>query len=429
MILTETALSFLAPPPAPIPGDFNHVVGHTTLQELAYFGAAWSGLRQAGYDIVTRNGWQKVAEYQTDTDSLMAENGFYAGQVERVDSTGKVTDVVLTFNGRFMDLEILAALPAAAMGLPSDYFEKGINIYESILHDPRYMDAKIHIVGYSMGTTAVARVMAYSIATYGETMTDQRVDFTSFAPARFHEEQARYYGLGTEIFEGRWINYHAPNDENRDPTQTTSGDSFLGTEVILPALATPTGATDVHNGGFLVMALGTPDWLTPAEQAFTYEHTSPVSTAGYTTPGMAPLRIEGDDAGTTLKGLGNDDVIIGGLGRDTMYGNGGDDHFVFESIWDSGQTKDTADQILDFNDGDRIDLSAIDAVQSGSNWEGTNEAFKLISGSSFTAAGQIKVTVSNDTTWISVNTDTDLLPEMMIQVAGRHMLSAEDFIF
>ena len=429
MILTETVLGLLAPPPAPIPGDFNHVVGHATLQELVYFGAAWSGLSQGGYNIETRNGWQNPIEYQTDTDALTQADGFYANQVERVDSTGKITDVVLSFAGRFYDPEVTTALPAASLGLPNDFYEKGIKLYNSILHDPKYMDAKIHIAGYSMATTVVARVLAYSIVTYGETMTDQRVDFTSFAPARYHEEQARYYGLDGSIFEGRWINYQASNDENRDPNHYSTGDSFFGTEVLLPALATPTGATDVHNGSYLVTALGVPDWLTPEEQTFVYQHTSTVDPLGYTTPGMAPLRIEGDDAGTTLTGLGNDDVIIGGLGRDTMYGNGGDDHFAFETIWDSGQTKDTADRIFDFNDDDRIDLSVIDAVQSGSNWEGTNEAFKLISGSSFTAAGQIKVTVSNDTTWISVNTDTDLLPEMMIQVAGRHMLSAEDFIF
>ena len=430
MLLIDTALGLLTSP-VPIPGEFNHVAGRATLQELVYFGAAWTGLDEFGFGVELRNGWQNAVVHRTDTADVSLSGGFYAGQVEHVDSTGKITDVVLSFKGWQQDAEAITAMPAAALGLPSDFYQQGINLYDAILHDPKYMDAKIHVTGYSMGTTVAARIMAYSIATYGEPLTDQRVDFTSFAPARYHDEQARYYGLDNSIFEGRWINYQAANDENRDPNHAPPGSvyDYLGTEVILPALTTPNGEVDVHHATHLVIALGLPDWLTSQEQRFVFDHTSPMSSVGYTEPGMAQLRIEGDDAGTTLKGLGNDDVVIGGLGRDTMYGNGGDDHFVFESIWDSGQTKDTADQILDFNDGDRIDLSAIDAVQSGSNWEGTNEAFKLISGSSFTAAGQIKVTVSNDTTWISVNTDTDLLPEMMIQLAGRHMLSAEDFIF
>lgn len=98
--------------------------------------------------------------------------------------------------------------------------------------------------------------------------------------------------------------------------------------------------------------------------------------------GAAPLVLMGNggsntligDAGDdTLSGLaGNDilrggngaDVLTGGLGADKLYGGAGADLFVFKAAVESTVTR--LDQIFDFNpaQGDRIDLSGIDAVKN-----------------------------------------------------------------
>ena len=73
----------------------------------------------------------------------------------------------------------------------------------------------------------------------------------------------------------------------------------------------------------------------------------------------------GDDSITGLRGndklSGNDgaDIIIGGAGRDTLSGGAGDDRFVFSSI--SNSKIGAPDLIQDFQSGDLIDLSQIDA--------------------------------------------------------------------
>ncbi len=71
--------------------------------------------------------------------------------------------------------------------------------------------------------------------------------------------------------------------------------------------------------------------------------------------------LRGDEGSDTLYGgLGND-VLVGGANADTLYGGSGADHFVFEKASDLGLAK--TDLIADFSrlDGDRIDLSGIDA--------------------------------------------------------------------
>ena len=74
----------------------------------------------------------------------------------------------------------------------------------------------------------------------------------------------------------------------------------------------------------------------------------------------------GDDL--LLGGIG-DDVITGGLGRDFLFGQAGTDTFVFNDIAETGLTFADRDIIRDFSqaDGDKIDLSGIDAITGGSD--------------------------------------------------------------
>ena len=66
-----------------------------TLQDLAYFGAAWPqlDLTASNDSFVLGGGYANAVEIK-DTDG-----SFIAGIVEKLDASGKLTDVVLTFSG------------------------------------------------------------------------------------------------------------------------------------------------------------------------------------------------------------------------------------------------------------------------------------------------------------------------------------------
>ena len=89
---------------------------------------------------------------------------------------------------------------------------------------------------------------------------------------------------------------------------------------------------------------------------------------------------------------GGNDVITGGLGADTLRGQLGSDTFVYTAPADSGAA--ARDLIVQFEAGDRIDLSSIDAVAGGAG-----DAFTFIGEDAFSAAGQLRV-VRDGTGWL-----------------------------
>ena len=78
------------------------------------------------------------------------------------------------------------------------------------------------------------------------------------------------------------------------------------------------------------------------------------------------------------------------------------------------------------SEGDRIDLSAIDAKTGQSG----NQAFTFIGGNAFTGAGQVRVVNQSTEGWlVQVSTDGDKQPEMELQVGfAASPLAAQDFI-
>jgi Ca2+-binding RTX toxin-like protein len=79
--------------------------------------------------------------------------------------------------------------------------------------------------------------------------------------------------------------------------------------------------------------------------------------------------LRGGEASDEMSGGPGNDVIFMGPGRDFMQGGGGADRFVLEESAHSGPDFPAADLIMGFrpNQGDRIDLSAIDPVPGGSD--------------------------------------------------------------
>ena len=79
--------------------------------------------------------------------------------------------------------------------------------------------------------------------------------------------------------------------------------------------------------------------------------------------------IGGVTGADTLDGGAGDDLLIGGAWSDVLYGGAGNDTFRFDSLNDVSY-----DTIMDFQDGDRLDLSALNLQFIGTgNFTGTSQ--------------------------------------------------------
>jgi hypothetical protein len=106
----------------------------------------------------------------------------------------------------------------------------------------------------------------------------------------------------------------------------------------------------------------------------------------------------GKEGADTLKGLaGNDrlsggggaDALVGSAGKDLLAGDAGADKFVFESVKDTlvGTKRDEVTFVA--SEGDKIDLSAIDADTDGTSG---NQAFTWIGSGAFSKVdGQLRI--------------------------------------
>ena len=163
----------------------------------------------------------------------------------------------------------------------------------------------------------------------------------------------------------------------------------------------------------------------------------------------ATASVTRDNSGS-LDGSGNADLIIadganttiiGNGGRDVMYGGAGNDTFDFNSLSDvatigpvRGANVGQLEIIMDWNQGDRIDLSTIDA-RSGFGNVG-NQAFAYLGAADFTTAnanGGLHVFDVTDSggqvyTVIEASTDTDTAAEFQLALLDHHTLNAVDFI-
>ncbi len=159
----------------------------------------------------------------------------------------------------------------------------------------------------------------------------------------------------------------------------------------------------------------------------------------------------GGDGNDTLYGNGGKDVLFGGQGNDSLFGgvgndtlsggdgndilNGGDgvdkltggtgkDTFVFDQVY---LTQTQPDTIADFygasGDGDRIDLSAIDANAATP----ANEAFTFIGTAAFhNVAGELRYGQVGTGVQVQGDTNGDGVSDFVIKVFSE--LTAADFI-
>ncbi|MDP3254400.1 peroxidase family protein [Bosea sp. (in: a-proteobacteria)] len=136
------------------------------------------------------------------------------------------------------------------------------------------------------------------------------------------------------------------------------------------------------------------------------------------------------ESGTdTLWGIENvatgsgEDTITASAAVNVMEGGAGDDVFRFTSV----QAAD-GDTILDFEPGDRLDLSGIDADTGADG----NQAFTIASGPQFTASAQLLVTyetrADGDYTVVSGNVNGDDEADFQINLKGTHTLSPGNIV-
>ena len=131
----------------------------------------------------------------------------------------------------------------------------------------------------------------------------------------------------------------------------------------------------------------------------------------------------GDDV--LIGGLGNDG-LSGGQGMDALTGGAGADRFVFGSAADSSAAFALQDVITDFDraNGDRIDLSAIDAAAA----LGGNQAFHLITTAFQGIGGELRLVAQGSNLKVMGDIDGDLRADFAILLLEITVLAASDFI-
>lgn len=137
--------------------------------------------------------------------------------------------------------------------------------------------------------------------------------------------------------------------------------------------------------------------------------------------------VMGDAGNDRIYGGTGDDVLWGGADQDYLTGNDGADIFAFANGDFAGLRGETADRISDFDgsEGDRIDLSAVDAIAGTVE----DDAFTFIGSAEFSGtAGELRFTVWNGHTNIYGDVDGDGVADFAIRVDGEAPLIGADFI-
>jgi Ca2+-binding RTX toxin-like protein len=139
----------------------------------------------------------------------------------------------------------------------------------------------------------------------------------------------------------------------------------------------------------------------------------------------------GDDA---LTGGGGDDILIGGDGNDELTGGGGTDQliggsgadrFVFDDV--AGSPAQAPDLVFDFNavQGDRIDVSGIDAISVTTE----NEEFMFIGDEAFSGgAGEMRFVHDLEDGLLEGDVNGDATADFTIELLGVTSLTGDDIM-
>ncbi|MBM3604778.1 MAG: hypothetical protein FJX25_08485, partial [Alphaproteobacteria bacterium] len=129
--------------------------------------------------------------------------------------------------------------------------------------------------------------------------------------------------------------------------------------------------------------------------------------------------LRGGAGNDTIRGNGGNDTLTGGAGNDELWGGAGNDRFVFGNGAGS-------DRIMDFQTGDKIDLSQMDADTTR---EGV-QSFRFVGSNWLAQAGDLGAyqDTANGVTYIQGDTNGDGVVDFSIRVNGLRTFTASDFI-
>lgn len=186
-------------------------------------------------------------------------------------------------------------------------------------------------------------------------------------------------------------------------------------------------------GGGIDTVISAMRWTLPAH----VEHLNLIGTANVAGAGNAlNNRLAGNSGNNVLSGgAGNDtllggagnDRLIGGPGADRLSGGPGADVFAFRFVTDSRPIAAARDVIVDFSraQGDRIDLSAIDANIARPG----DQAFSFVGTANFSGhAGELRTLRHNGALYVTGDVDGDGFADFSLQVNIAGALFAGDFI-
>lgn len=133
-----------------------------------------------------------------------------------------------------------------------------------------------------------------------------------------------------------------------------------------------------------------------------------------------------------LSGGAGADGLLGSAGRDILFGGAGNDLFLFMDGDFAGKTRATADIVMDWNAGDRIDVSDVDADIRVVSGAGGDQAFAFLGTAAFNTAdsriGELRYEVSSSGVYVYGDQNGDGIADFMIRVEGVSSLGAADFV-
>jgi len=136
----------------------------------------------------------------------------------------------------------------------------------------------------------------------------------------------------------------------------------------------------------------------------------------YADPATATAQINliGNEFDNFLTGNDGINVLVSGLGVDTLRGNGSADAFLWSFIADTGLNN--PDVVTDYSSaqGDVLHFTNMDADDTVAG----NQDFTFIGTAAFTAPGQINWFTNGTDTFIQLNTNADLAADAIVQLNG-----------